>query len=75
MNFDFELSKRVDCMYTVLTFYSYSIFNSSHIKLLISQSKFSGTRNFSLSYQLFGMNFEFEISRVDVYTVLTGKDF
>ena len=32
---------------------------------MISQSKFSGTRKFTLRYQLFGMIFNFEISRVD----------
>ena len=40
-------------------------FKSSHLKLLISQSKFSGTRKFILKYQQSGMNFDFEISRVD----------
>ena len=36
-----------------------------NLKLLVSQSKFSGTRKFTLRYQYFGMNFDFEISRVD----------
>ena len=35
-----------------------------HPKLLIFQSKFSGTRKFTLKYQDFEMNFDFEISRV-----------
>ena len=34
-------------------------------QLLISQSKFSGTRKFTLRFQKFGMNFDFEISRAD----------
>ena len=33
--------------------------------LRISQSKCYGTRKFTLRYQLFGMNFDFEVSRVD----------
>ena len=43
---------------------SYFIFILA-FKLLISQSKFSGTRKFTLKYQLFGINFDFEISIVD----------
>ena len=36
---------------------------SFYLKLLISQSKFSGIRKFTLTYQWFRMNFE--ISRVE----------
>ena len=36
-----------------------------HPKLLISQIKFSGPRKFILRYQQFGMNFDFDVSRVD----------
>ena len=36
-----------------------------HLKLLISQSKFSGTRKFTLRYQQFGMNLDFDISTVN----------
>ena len=39
--------------------------NVCNLKLLVPQSKFSGTRKFTLRYQLFEMNFDFEISRVD----------
>ena len=39
-------------------------FNSCHLKQLKSQSKFSGTRKFTLKYQKFEKNFDFEISRV-----------
>ena len=35
------------------------------IQQLISQSKFSGTRKFTLRYQWFGVKFDFEISGVD----------
>ena len=39
-------------------------FNSSYLRILVSQSKFSVTRKFTLRYQQFGMSFNFEISRV-----------
>ena len=39
-------------------------------KLLLSQSKFSETRKFSLRYQYFSMNFDFEISRADLCDLL-----
>ena len=53
---------------TVRTF-SYLYFNSCHLKLLISQSKFSGTREFTLRYQQFEMYLQFEISRVGYISV------
>ena len=37
----------------------------SCLKLLISQSKLSGTRKFSLKHQQFGLNSSFEILSVD----------
>ena len=43
----------------------YLHFNFYNTKLLISQSKFSGIRKFTLRYQYSGMNFHFEISKVD----------
>ena len=52
---------RVDC----ITYFIYIIINSCFLKLLISQSKFSGNRKFTMRYQQFGMNFKFEISRVE----------
>ena len=44
-------------------FYVHS--NSCYLKILISQSKFSGTRKFTLRYQYFEMIIDFEISRAD----------
>ena len=41
-----------------------------HFKLLISQSKFSGTRKFTLRYHLFEMDFDLEISRADSTSVI-----
>ena len=43
----------------------YLHFNSSTLKLLIFQRKFSRIRKFTFRYEQFGMNFDFEISRVD----------
>ena len=40
-------------------------FNSFHLKLLVSQSKFSGTRKFTLRYQYFELNSDFEVLIVD----------
>ena len=34
-------------------------------KLLIFKRKFSDTRKFTLRYEWFGMNFDFQISKVD----------
>ena len=34
-------------------------------QLLVSHSKLSGSKKLTLRYQLFGVNFDFEISRVD----------
>ena len=48
--------------------YFYLHFKSCYPKLLISQSKLSGTRKFTLRYQLFGMNFDFKISIVDCFS-------
>ena len=36
-------------------------FSSFYLKLLISQSKFSGTRKFTLRYQYLEMNFNFDL--------------
>ena len=47
---------------TELQFYLH--FNSCYLKLLLSQSKFSAIRKFTLRYQWFGKNFNFEITRV-----------
>ena len=40
-------------------------FKSCYLKLLISQSKFSGTRKFTLRYQQFEIGFDSEVSRID----------
>ena len=40
-------------------------FNSRYLKLLVFQSKVSGTRKFTLRYQEFEININLEISRVD----------
>ena len=41
------------------------ILNDVISKLLVSPSKFSGTRKFTLRYQKFELNFDFEISRAE----------
>ena len=42
------------------------MFSQFHVsKTVISQSKLSGARKVTLKYKKFGMNFDFEISRVD----------
>ena len=43
-------------------------FHSCNLKQLIFQSKFSGTRKFTLRYQQFEINFNFEIWRADCIT-------
>ena len=47
--------------------HSFFIFSLTqlYVKLLISQSKLSGTRTFALKYQWLWIRFDFEISRVD----------
>ena len=42
---------------------------------MISQSKYSWDRKFTLSYQWFGMNYDFEILRVDyIYVYIAETD-
>ena len=41
------------------------IAHSCYLKLMISESKFSGTRKFTSRYYEFGMTFDFEITRLD----------
>ena len=48
-----------------ISYYKFGL-NSFYLKLLISQSKFSGHRKFTLRYQLFWVNFNFEISKMNV---------
>ena len=45
--------------------YFYLHFSICYFKLLIPQSKFSGTRKFTLRYQQFGKTVDFELLRVD----------
>ena len=42
-----------------------NISRPNDLKLLVSQSKFSGTRKLTLRYQSFKINFDFEISQAD----------
>ena len=51
--------KSKNIVWTHLLFYFH--FSCYYLKLLTSQSKFSGTRKFALRYQQFGMNFDFDI--------------
>ena len=47
------------------TYFIFSLHISScHLKLLVFESKFSGSRKFTLRYQQFEMNFDFETSTV-----------
>ena len=55
--------KSKNIVWTHSLFYLHS--NSCSLKLLISQSKFSGTRKFTLRYHKFVMSVDFEISIVD----------
>ena len=57
-----------------LKFYCISYF-SSHLnsycpKLLVSHSKFSGTRKFTLRYQWFETNFYFDLSRITYICIM-----
>ena len=45
-------------------FYDSLIFSSGYRKLLLSQSKCSGSRKFNLGYKYFEMTSDFEISRL-----------
>ena len=49
--------------YSIHISYLYS--KSLYLKLLVSQSKLSGIRKYTLKYKLSEMNFVFEISRVE----------
>ena len=51
--------------------YCWFYFNLFHLKVLIPPSKFSGTRKFTLRYQWFEMNFEFEVSYRELNIVET----
>ena len=50
-----------------------SCFSTPVISNSLSQSKLSGTRKFTLGYEYFGFNFDFEISRVDCMYVIFIK--
>ena len=60
--FSVIMTENVVLPYSPFLFYIFHLYNR---KLLISQNKCSGTREFNLKYQKFGMNFHFEIPRVD----------
>ena len=45
------------------SFHTFPTFNSFYLKPLVSQSKFSGTRKFTLRYQWAWISFDQEISR------------
>ena len=61
-----DISKYYIKEYSLDTFPNFHLnFNFCYLKLMICQSKFSGTRKFTLRYQYFGMNFCSEIPRDD----------
>ena len=74
---DFSVSQTLISQSTSYSF-GHSLYlhwNPCCLKLLVFKSKFSGTRKFTLRYQYFRMNFDFEILRVDCISSLLLSAF
>ena len=69
-----DISKNLLIRTSYSYFEHFSILFTSELllsQLLISQSKFSGARKFTLRYRYFGTNSDFEISRVNCLCFMT----